>query len=59
MVYWQSWRLLAMSLLPGIWLFFSLSYGRGNYREFLARWRFLLIAAFLIPLVLMVFFVMN
>ena len=56
MVYWQSWRLLAMSLLPGIWLFFSLSYGRGNYREFLIRWRFLLVAAFLIPVVLIVFF---
>ena len=56
MVYWQSWRLLTMSLLPGIWLFFSLSYGRGNYREFLARWRFLLISAFLIPVVLIVFF---
>ncbi len=56
MVYWQSWRLLAMSLLPGIWLFFSLSYGRGNHREFLKRWRFLLVAAFLVPVVLVVFF---
>ncbi len=56
MIYWQSWKLLAMSLLPGIWLFFSLSYGRGNYREFLARWRFLLAVAFLIPVILIVFF---
>ena len=56
MVYWQSWRLIAMSLLPGIWLFFSLSYGRGNHREFLVRWRFVLGAAFLIPVALIVFF---
>jgi putative PEP-CTERM system histidine kinase len=56
MVYWQGWRLIAMSFLPGIWLFFSLSYGRGNYRQFLIQWRFVLGAAFLIPMVLMVLF---
>jgi putative PEP-CTERM system histidine kinase len=56
MIYWQSWRLIAMSLLPGIWLFFSLSYGRGNHREFIFRWRFVLGAAFLIPIILIVFF---
>ena len=43
MVYWQNWRLVAMSFLPGIWLFFSLSYARGNYSEFLKRWRFALV----------------
>jgi putative PEP-CTERM system histidine kinase len=56
MVYWQNYRLLAMSFLPGVWLFFSLSYGRGNYQEFLVRWRFPLGAFFLIPLVLMLWF---
>jgi putative PEP-CTERM system histidine kinase len=56
MVHWQIWRLLAMSFLPGIWLLFSLSYGRGNHREFLIQWRFLLGAAFLIPLILTGFF---
>jgi hypothetical protein len=29
-IYWQNWRLLAMSLLPAPWLFFSLTYARGN-----------------------------
>src|SRR5882672_2066410 len=48
MVYWQHWRLMAMSLLPGIWLFFSLSYGRGNHREFLERWKLTLAAFFLV-----------
>lgn len=56
MVYWQNWRLLAMSFLPGVWLFFSLSYGRGNHWEFIARRRLLLGAAFLIPVVLMIWF---
>ena len=53
MVRWQEWKLWTSSLLPGVWLFFALSYGRGNYREFLSRWKFLLLAAFIVPLGLM------
>src|ERR1700690_2431443 len=59
MVYWQNWRFVAMSFLPGIWLFFSLSYARGNYSEFLSRWRFVLAAAFLIPTGLAILFGNN
>jgi putative PEP-CTERM system histidine kinase len=55
-VFWQQCRLIAMAFLPGIWLFFSLSYGRGNYRDFLRRWRFILAAAFLIPIGLAIVF---
>ncbi len=47
--FWQTLVLIAKSFLPGIWLCFSLTYSRGNYREFLARSRFLLVAAFLLP----------
>ena len=54
MVYWQNWELVGISFLPGIWLLFSLSYGRGNYREFLNRWRSALVLAFLMPVVLVV-----
>ena len=56
MIYWQNWRLVAMSFLPGIWLFFSLSYARGNYLEFLKRWRSVLAAAFLMPIGLAILF---
>ncbi len=49
MLTWQTWKLVAMSFLPGLWLFFSLSYGRGNYREFLSRWRYALAVAFVAP----------
>jgi len=49
---WQHWKLWTSSLLPGVWLFFALSYGRGNYREFLSRAKFLLLAAFIIPVAL-------
>ncbi len=51
--FWQTLALVTKSLLPGTWLCFSLTYSRGNYREFLARWRFLLIAAFLLPVFLL------
>ena len=49
MVYWQQCKLRTDSLLPGVWLFFALSYGRGNYREFLSRWKYLLLATFIVP----------
>jgi putative PEP-CTERM system histidine kinase len=56
MVYWQNWRLVAISFLPGIWIFFSLTYARGNYSEFLKRWRLVLAAAFLLPIGLVILF---
>jgi putative PEP-CTERM system histidine kinase len=55
-IYWQHWRLLAMAFLPGIWLFFSLTYSRGNHREFLQRWKLALLIFFLIPLILGILF---
>src|SRR5438477_5589077 len=48
-VYWEKLGFAAMSLLPGIWLLFSLSYGRGNHAQFIARWRYLLWGAFIVP----------
>lgn len=37
---WQEWRLKITGLLPSVWLCFSLIYGRGNFREYLQRWKF-------------------
>lgn len=56
---WETWELVAMSFLPGVWLLFSLVYARGNYREFLKRWRIALLAAFLAPVGLAVIFASN
>lgn len=56
MVYWQNWRLGAMSFLPFVWLFFSLSYGRGSHRDFLVRWRLVLASASLLPIILLICF---
>ncbi|HWF18462.1 MAG TPA: GAF domain-containing protein, partial [Verrucomicrobiae bacterium] len=55
-VRWETWRLMAGSRLPGLWLCFSLAYARGNSHEFLARWKPVLIIAFLAPLGLAIFF---
>jgi len=49
-VHWQKMRLAAMSFLPGLWLFFSLSYARGDHVESLKRWRGLLAGAFVLPI---------
>jgi putative PEP-CTERM system histidine kinase len=52
---WQRLQLLVKSVLPVVWLSFSLTYSRGNYREFLHRWRFALMTAFLAPVALAAF----
>jgi putative PEP-CTERM system histidine kinase len=43
-------RLLLTSLEPLVWLLFSLTYSRGNHREFLRKWRMVWGAAFLFPI---------
>ncbi len=53
---WQYWKMVVMSFLPGTWLLFSLTYARGNYLEFLKEWRLVLVAAFLLPMGLVIFF---
>jgi putative PEP-CTERM system histidine kinase len=54
--YWESVAFCARAFLPGIWLVFSLTYGRGSYRQFLRKWRFILWGAFLLPVALVIFF---
>ena len=49
---WNRVRLVTASFLPCIWLIFSLSFARANYKEFLARWKWVLLASFLIPALL-------
>jgi len=48
--FWGTLALAAKSFLPGVWLTFSLTYSRANYRDFLLRSRWLLVGAFLVPL---------
>ena len=53
---WQTAAGTVRAFLPAAWLSFSLSYSRGNYREFLARWRLVLQAALIVPVILLVGF---
>lgn len=54
-IYWAKWTLTASAFLPGSWLIFSFSYARENYKEFLAKWKWAVLAAFALhlPLVLL------
>ena len=53
---WHVLQLATGSFIPAIWLAFSLTYGRGNYKEFLAQWKWAILAAFVIPIILISFF---
>jgi putative PEP-CTERM system histidine kinase len=48
--FWGTFALVAKSFLPSVWLTFSLTYSRANYRDFLVRSRWLLLGVFLVPL---------
>ncbi|MGD0625452.1 MAG: XrtA/PEP-CTERM system histidine kinase PrsK [Thermodesulfobacteriota bacterium] len=47
---WQRFGFLAGSLIPGIWLLFSLTFGRANYKEFLSKWKWPVLAIFTLPI---------
>ena len=53
-VHWQQLRFVPVSLLPVIWVAFSLAYSRGNSHGFLVRWRTVLTALALTPIVLLI-----
>jgi hypothetical protein len=46
----QSYALVTKVFLPAAWLLFSLTYARGNYGEFLKKWRFFIVGALIVPL---------
>jgi putative PEP-CTERM system histidine kinase len=48
---WQRYQLIPYALSLGVWLVFSLSFGRANYREFLAQWKWVILASFALPLI--------
>lgn len=52
---WQQLRLSLVGLLPGCWILFSMTFSRGNRREFLSRWWPMVALAFGVPVVLVIF----
>jgi putative PEP-CTERM system histidine kinase len=51
-VRWERLRLLFLAPVPGLWLLYSLSFARSNYRELVVRWRWTVAALLLGPIVL-------
>ncbi len=49
LIHWQRWRFAAAALLPAIWLVFSLSLPHLNYKAVLAKWKWIILLTFLIP----------
>jgi len=47
---WQMWRLTSAGLIPGIWLFFSLTYARGNAISFIRQWSIPLVLSVILPM---------
>ena len=48
--WWQNLAFFTRAFIPGVWLCFSVTYSRGNYREWLSRWRLVLVLSFLLPI---------
>jgi putative PEP-CTERM system histidine kinase len=46
----QGMAIYAFSLLPGVCMLFSLSFARQEYRKYLARWKYVLVAFFMMPI---------
>jgi hypothetical protein len=50
-LYWQKVCIVFLSLAPGTCLIFSLSFARLEYRKYLATWKYIIGAVFLLPVV--------
>jgi putative PEP-CTERM system histidine kinase len=55
----QQWRIVDLSLLPGVWLVFGLTYARGNARTMLKKRRLPLALGCVLPVTLALLFREN
>ncbi|HYK87918.1 MAG TPA: XrtA/PEP-CTERM system histidine kinase PrsK [Acidobacteriota bacterium] len=49
-LYWQKMRIAFSAFLPGNWLLFSLTFARTEYKTFLSKWKWIIIAVFALPI---------
>jgi putative PEP-CTERM system histidine kinase len=47
---WEQLGMFVSVAIPGLWLLFSLSFARTNYKEVIVKWRWVLLLAFAFPL---------
>src|SRR5262245_23423412 len=55
-LHWQQLGSMVTTMLPGSWLLFSLSFARSNYRDFLDKWKWAVVGALALPLVVVAVF---
>jgi len=53
---WFRLKFIVASMLPGVWLLFSVTFGLSNYPEQISKWKWILAASVVAPLALTVFF---
>lgn len=49
-------KLVIASILPAVWLLFSMSFGVSNYEEQISKWKYVLIPTLALPLAIVVLF---
>ena len=54
--YWTYVRFFLTAILPGIWLLFSLTFSRENYREFISKWKWVLLIFSILPIFIVIVF---
>lgn len=47
---WETWRILGLSLVPGTWVLFTMTYARGDSRQALSRSAWYVVGLFVVPL---------
>jgi putative PEP-CTERM system histidine kinase len=52
---WHRYRFASEAAIPGLWLLFAVTFARADPRRFLRLWRWPLVAAFLVPVGIVVF----
>src|SRR5438132_14372552 len=55
-IYWQKRVIAVSSIIPAVWLVFSLAYARVNADKLIARWTWVIVAIGLAPLTFLVIF---
>jgi len=55
-LFWQQIEIIVASLLPCIWLLFSVSFARANYVEQISKWKWVLLLVFTLPVCMVTLF---
>jgi putative PEP-CTERM system histidine kinase len=55
-IFWQRIQFLIASFLPGVWVIFSLTFARANYREMLWKWSWVVICVSILPILFVLAF---